>query len=448
MTVFRNTRVASVPVRLLLERDRRLDGEVYLTDGFQYRYHLGALDCVETVEDLARVWQPSRLKGVQVHSGVGVPFLAATQAFDIRPRSRKWLSPLHTPDLESRYVKNGTILVTCSGHVGNTMIAYHAHEEMVLSHDLLRVVPYCSDLAGYLYAYFRTRQGRAVMQSSQYGNIIKHLEPEHLNAVPVPRFSSAFEAGLHADMRVAYGWRDEALELELSAEADYAAAIGVDNESTLDDLCIVQRSRLFSGRRRLDAYHYNAIAGQITGVLGDSGSLSNVVDGILLPQRFTRKFVPGGVPFIGSEDIFKVNPHITKFLSPTSMVDPSRYLVEPGWLLVARSGQLYGTNGSVTLADEWHVDKIVSEHVIRIRPARSIRSGYLKACLGHPTIGRPLIIRNAFGTSVPEIDPDDLGTVPTPRIGRRLEDEIADKTETASALREKARKRESMRTAQ
>ena len=47
--------------------------------------------------------------------------------------------------------------------------------------------------------------------------------------------------------------------------------------------------------------------------------------------------------------------------------------------------------------------------------------GYLKTCLGHPVLGQPLILRNAFGTSIPEIDPDDLGTVPVSRVGQRLE---------------------------
>ena len=79
------------------------------------------------------------------------------------------------------------------------------------------------------------------------------------------------------------------------------------------------------------------------------------------------------------------------------MNDSDEYMVEPGWLLVARSGQLYGTNGNVVLASEWHVGKIVSEHVIRVRPSSDVRAGYLKASLGHPTLGQPLILRTAFG---------------------------------------------------
>ena len=41
---------------------------------------------------MANVWQPSRLKGIQVGPDFGTPFLAATQVFDIRPVPRKWLA--------------------------------------------------------------------------------------------------------------------------------------------------------------------------------------------------------------------------------------------------------------------------------------------------------------------------------------------------------------------
>ena len=179
VTVFRNSRYASLPIRLMLASERRLDGESYLTDGFQYRYRIESMPHTRIVRELARVWQPSRLKGVKVRSVAGLPFLAATQAFDIRPVPRKWLSKTHISKLDSRYVSRGTILVTCSGNIGDAIVSYTAHEGLVISHGLIRVDPYTSDDTGYLYTYFRTRHGRAVMRSSQYGNVIKHMEPEH-----------------------------------------------------------------------------------------------------------------------------------------------------------------------------------------------------------------------------------------------------------------------------
>lgn len=37
------------------------------------------------LSEMARSWQLSRLKGIQVNRTYGTPFLAATQVFDVRP---------------------------------------------------------------------------------------------------------------------------------------------------------------------------------------------------------------------------------------------------------------------------------------------------------------------------------------------------------------------------
>jgi hypothetical protein len=62
------------------------------------------------VQDLARVWQPSRLKGIVVPPGTGTPFLAAGQVFEARPVPRKWLSLAKTPGASERFVESGKIL--------------------------------------------------------------------------------------------------------------------------------------------------------------------------------------------------------------------------------------------------------------------------------------------------------------------------------------------------
>ena len=263
-------------------RERRLDGEAYLTDGFQYRYRISTLKHSQPVKDLAHVWKPSRFKGVTVRPSAGVPFLAATQAFDVRPVTRKWLSPDHTP-VEACRVQPGTILVTCSGNVGDSIMTYTAHAGVVVSGDLIRLKAHSAALAGYLYAYFRTRHGRTVMQSHQYGSVIKHLNPEHLETVPVPRFDAALEAELHATMRAAFAWRDEAIDLERHAEATYARGLGIEVSGSLDDPVSIPAPNLFTGRRRLDGYHYNAVAHGILDALGDPDQLLTASEEIVLP---------------------------------------------------------------------------------------------------------------------------------------------------------------------
>ena len=56
----------------------------------------------------------------------------------------------------------------------------------------------------------------------------------------------------------------------------------------------------------------------------------------------------------------------------------------------------------------------------------------------HPTLGRPLLIREAYGMSIPHLDPDDVAAFPVVRLGRETEDRIADLAERAASEQARA----------
>lgn len=438
----------SLPVRVLARGDRRFEGEAYLTGGYAIRLQIetgGA--AFAPVKSLADVRQPGRLKGIRVSPLHGTPFLTATQMFDIRPVPRKWLAPGKIPDLACRYVERDWILVTRSGDVGAAILAYTPHLASIISDDLLRIVVEDVSQRGYLYAFLRSRFGRAMLRSSQYGSIIKHLEPEHVEDIPVVLAPRGLRDDLNERISAVFRLRDEAFGLMRDAEARFETVLGLRVEAHSDQVeYVVSSAPLFRFRRRLDAYHHNPTARAISEALYNSGrrvdQLESVTERIFLPQRFQRKASPQhGTPYLDSEDIFKINPEITKFI-PNVLRDERDYFVQRGWVLLARSGQIYGLNGSCMLATAWHENKIVSEHIIRVVPQPAkVRAGYLSMALGHPTFGRPLVLRLAFGTEVPEIAPDDLAGFPVVRL-EHDEDVIADAVERAAELRRRANEQE------
>ncbi|MGE3176772.1 MAG: hypothetical protein AB7G23_19120 [Vicinamibacterales bacterium] len=435
-----------VPVHTLVRDSRRLDAEVYLSPGFHSRHEVvRAFPDAPTLADVATVSQPGRLKGIQVPEGQGVPFLAATQVFDIWPRPRKWLAQNKTPDLVNRFVEPGCILVTCSGTVGNCILAYECHAGTVISHDLLRVVPRDLGMRGYLYTFLLTRYGRAIMMSSHYGNIIKHLEVEHLNDLPIPIVDDLVEE-LDQDVAEVYDLRDEAYRLDMRARDRFAEALGPCSATGDETGYAVAAHRLFTGRRRLDAYFHNPTARAVVDLYraraADVVQIGSVARAFV-PGRFKRIFAETGTPYLDSEPVFKVNPGISKYLGSATQIAPKKYLVESGWLLIACSGQIYGLNGQAILANGWHEDKIVTQHILRLVPDQSkVRAGYLEVVLSHPTLGQPVVISRAHGTSVPELSPEDIEELPIPRLAGNQEDEIADMAERASELRMKANEKE------
>lgn len=432
---------------LLFGGDRRMEAENYLAGGYGIRLTMEARKTGWLpMGKLASVWQPSRLKGIQVSPEYGTPFLAATQVFDLRPVPRKFLSLDRTDNSTERFVSSGMILVTCSGSVGRATLAHKPHENILISHDLLRVEPQQEKLWGWLYAYLRAPQTRAMMSAVQYGHVIKHLEVSHLNALPMPVLRDELLEEFDQRVRLILDHRNRAYELALAAEAKFEQCFGpisvTDNGEA--GFSIRASEGLFGNRRRFDALPHSPVVKAIRAHLAKSakGSVKLIDAGfsVWLPGRFKRVPAEDGVGLLDSSDLFEINPDVTKRIADGCFGDAFNARVKAGWLLLARSGQVYGINGTLTLATEAHEAYVVSDHIIRIAPPEnsSIRTGYLSVTLSHPELGRPIMKSLPYGSSIPEIDVADVEQLEIVRLAPSRENAIADLAEEASALRAKA----------
>lgn len=437
---------SELPMRLLLSGDRRMEAETYLSSGYGLRLALQERsNGWVPLSQLARVWQPLRLKGTLLPEGIGTPFLAATQVFDVRPVPRKWLAIEKTSNASNRFVKPGTIVVTCSGAVGRATLAYDAHADTLISHDLLRVEPRSPEQRGWIYAYLRSPQARAMMNSAQYGHIIKHLETSHLDALPIPVVRDDIAADFQRQVELILELRNRAHQLMLQAEVRFEDALG---EFSADEQSEpgfeVAASTLFSGRRRLEATPHNPVVAKIRKHLVKGGlRLDRLGDAgykVWLPGRFKRVPAVEGVWFLDSADIFEVNPDVTKRIADGSFGDEFNGRVKDGYLLVARSGQTYGINGSVVLASKALEGCVISDHVLRVSPQHGakFRAGYLSVVLGHPKLGQPMVKSLAYGSSIPEIDPSDFSNLQIVRLHPKTENLISELAEESAAARSQA----------
>lgn len=430
---------------VLSSGERRLEGESYLSDGYGFRL---AVEAQRTgwvpLGAISRVWQPSRLKGIAVSPENGTPFLAAGQVFERRPVARKWLSLAQTETPSLRFVSRGVLLVSCSGNVGRVTIAHSPHEGKLITHDLLRVEPADPVQRGWLYAYMKTSQFREMATGTRYGHVVKHLEPEHLQDLPVVTVPPEMAKEFTERVDGIFAARDRAHALIAEAEETYAKRLGIDLSAVaLDDAFSVSARELSHGRRRLDGFFYNRVAAKITSSLASTtlrvDTLADVCHRVFAPSRFSRTFGDTGVPYRSAEELFDLNPPVTKRIYASLVEDPEDYMLHPGWIVMACSGQLYGLNGAVALLNQRHAGTFASHDLIRIVPNESqIRPGYLLIALGHPTLGRPTIVRHGYGTSIPHLEPTDIARVSIPRLPEHIETSLAERIEEAERLRAEA----------
>lgn len=443
---FHSVKSASLPSSMIFGGDRRMEAENFLASGFATRQAiLSKSKGWSPLAEVATTWQPSRLKGIQVSPDFGTPFLAATQVFDLRPVPRKWLSLDRTDDHAQRFVPERTIVMTCSGSVGRATLADSSISGMLISHDLLRIDAKHESDWGWIYAYLRSPTVRAMMTSAQYGHMIKHLEVSHLNVLPILRVDPSHARSFNDMAEAVVQKRNASVEATHAAEKLFAAAAG--GVIPLDDGSLgfsVSAAQAFgSDRRRFEAYHHNP------NILGLNRHLSKNAKGwqsiaelgfdAWLPTRFKRIPAEDGVPFVDSADIFEVNPDITKRIADRDFGDQFSGRVKAGWIMLARSGQIYGLNGSALIAGHAHEGKVISDHVIRVAPNEArCKVGYLLTAITHPELGRPRIKSLAYGSSIPEIEVEDLKSFSIPRFSPKVETEIADQAELAATLRDEA----------
>lgn len=416
-----------------LDVGRRLEAESYLSSGFGIRAAIEArAKGWQSFGSYADVWMPGRLKGIRVDSDDGTPFLASTQVYDLRPAARKWLAVEKTPDVERRYVTSGMILVTCSGTVGRPTMAYAPHEGILISHDLLRVTPKEDRFMGWIYAFLHSPQARAMATTAQYGHIIKHLEVSHLAALPVPDVEDGTAESFQERASKILALRNQAYALRSEADGLFASAVGT--VAPLDSgLGFEVRASNFNNRRlRLEACYHRPEATSIFRNFKKWERLGDVTDRVWWMSRFKRFYGDGGIPYLSANDLFTINPPEAKRILVNPDDNHEDYFVEPGWIIMACSGQVYGLNGEALLMTKDHEGTFFSHDLIRISPKENgIRSGFLLVALTHRTHGRPLLIRAAYGTSIPHLDPGDVADFPVVRLGKRVEGKIADLAEAS-----------------
>lgn len=428
----------SIKASTLFSGDRRMEAETYLTDGYGVRLAMEAKTGWVRFSAVADASAPPRIKQILVSPEYGVPYLNTSQVFDIRPKPRKWLSMEKTVKGEARLVRSGTILVMASATVGRAIVATKALENNVISHHFMRIEPRDSKLTGWIYAYLRSPQARAMMTSSQYASVIRHIEPHHLAMLPIPEVSPEIAEAFAAKVADIVSLRDDAAEKTLLAEAAFSEAVGKLAPKGRQEGFSMSLRALGSGRRRLEAAYHTPAVQSIVSAFKKSQRLEELSNGIWWGNRFKRSYGDGGIPYLSADDVFTTNPHEIKNILVDHDDGHERLFVKQGWLIMACSGQIYGMNGSTMIATQWHENAVFSHDMIRIIPNGAARSGFLLTALTHPVLGRPLLIREAYGTSIPHLDPDDVASFPVVRLGDKHENEIADLAETAAEQQAKA----------
>ena len=168
---------------------------------------LGELAELALPGQFARIWAQN--------AEYGVPYLNATDLLSIfalgKPHPQRFLSRKTETDIQSLIIREGWLLMTCSGTIGRMFYVPRRLDGWAATHDLVRIKPK-SDLAGYLLAWCATDYAQALIHCHTHGGQIDHITEHHVRQLLVPILPESEVHAINQTVLNALAERERALK--------------------------------------------------------------------------------------------------------------------------------------------------------------------------------------------------------------------------------------------
>ena len=166
----------------------RLDPPALMNDGVKTMLDVQSRFKTKVIGEInGKVFRPGIFKRNYVE--IGIPYIKGSEIFLTNPFRRcQQLSKTRTPFIEEMSMKEGQILITCAGSVGDIKMITKEYEDKksIGSQDIIRLES-SDDLytKEYLFVYLQQPFVYDYIQSMKYGSVIERIEPFHVESIPV-----------------------------------------------------------------------------------------------------------------------------------------------------------------------------------------------------------------------------------------------------------------------
>lgn len=444
----------TVDLQEVVETSYRLEAGVYSVEGRQARQDVAqckwdvAYLCGENA--VATAYHRPRFKRIYVEKST-FPIYQPAQINELYPKPSAYISHSTQTDIDALRVKKGQVLLTCSGTIGNCTYVRNTLDNLIFSHDVIRIEP--KEYSGFVYAFLKSTTGFSIINTNNYGAVVKHLEPKHLNTIPIPNPSPVLKQEIHDLVEESFKLRDESNELLDAAQVLLKEVLELPSIEVLheqakqfDETAGVLNYSVPSSKihGRLEGSYYIPIvdvieqhiartAGEVVRV-GDS----RISQSVILPGRFKRVYVKegNGAVFFGGKQLYELDPSNKKYLSLRQHGDRIRdeLTLRENMTLITCSG----TIAKVTITPQHWDGWTANQHIIRVVPKNNEIAGYLYAWLSSE-YAYSLITRYTYGAVVDEINDAQVSGIAVPLLrNENVQREINDTVLEANRKRTEA----------
>lgn len=208
-------RVKTIPSTWIDKNGYRFDCNPYMGGAVEVKI---ALESMKSKSDVLKNVVSSRFGGIY-HAGryrrvwvankdYGLPFLSTRDVMQSDLSKLSYISNKSIEDNPKLLVHQDQILITRSGSVGRMSYVNSHMDGMSCTEDVLRVeVDKAKICAGYLYAFLKSSYGIPLVLVGTYGAMIRHIEAEHIENMPVPRLGFDIETKIDEFIKSSYELR-------------------------------------------------------------------------------------------------------------------------------------------------------------------------------------------------------------------------------------------------
>ena len=431
----------SVDLQEVIDSDRRLEGSLYSNDGKKAMKSL-VRNCKWDIvylcgeNGLATAYYRPRFKRIYVDKST-YPIYQPAQINELYPKPSAHISHLTQTDIDALRVKKGQVLLTRSGTIGNCTYVRNTLDNLIFSDDVIRIEP--KEYSGFVYAFLKSKTGFSIINANNYGAVIEHIEPEHLNHIPIPNPPSTLKQEIHNLIEESFKLRDESNELMDVAQASLKASLQLPSIETLQEqaeqfdktagvlnysIPLNEMIDRFDGSYhvpivKLIEQYIEKAAKEVT-KLGDS----RISRSIILPGHFKRIYVDKGSILIGGKDLGLLDPIDKQYLASKQYKEKliKDMLLAENMIIVSAKG----TPGKVTIVPSHWDGWFISSNLIKIVPVSPEIAGFLHCFLSSP-YGEVLIKRQIYGAVVDIIEPIHVESIIVPFLrDEKIQREIND----------------------
>ncbi len=171
-----------------LSLQHRLDPPALMNDGVKCMHEVcEKLDHTIIGNINGKVYRPGIFKRNYVENGI--PYIKGSEIFLANPFRRcDQLSRTRTPFIDEMAMKEGQILITCAGSVGDIKLITkeYVDKQSIGSQDIIRLESYDALYTKeYMFVYLQQPFVYDYIQSMKYGSVIERIEPFHVESIPV-----------------------------------------------------------------------------------------------------------------------------------------------------------------------------------------------------------------------------------------------------------------------